>query len=191
VKVPSIKATAFQTVADDIQRHLEKGRLSRDRLEAELEASDLVWIDEKLPATAWVPIDSYARSVELLARLEAPGRREAYLVRRGERSAERLSNLGIYSQLDATTENLGIRVGHIIVTVSQAIYNFTHWVFEPREDEGFSIRVEDAAAFPEVSRFATQGFIQYVSRRSSGRDTRVVSQRPSPDLVVYRSTRNL
>jgi hypothetical protein len=183
---PSIKATAFQSVADDLQRLLEQGRLSRDELEASLEAGDLPFVDEKLAPTAWIPIATYARAVELLARIEAPGRREAYLVERGERAAERLAALGIYSQLEATTERIGQRIGHMIVSLAGAMYNFSAWRYEPQgEERGFAIHVEDAAAMPEVSRFATQGFIQYVATRANGHPTRVASRRPAPDTITF------
>ena len=91
MQAPAIKATAFQAVVDDLQRLLDDGRLSRERLETSLEAHDLALLDEKQSPTAWIPIDTYERAVELLARVEAPGDREAYLVSRGERSAERLA----------------------------------------------------------------------------------------------------
>jgi hypothetical protein len=188
VQAPAIKATAFQTVVDDIQRLLDEGRLSRDRLEASLEAGDLALLDEKHGPTAWIPIGTYERAVELLARVEAPGQREAYLVRRGERSAERLAALGIYSQLDATADNLGTRVGRMIVTVSGAIYSFGRWHFEVGKEFGeFTIRVEDAAAMPEAARFATQGFVQAIASRVARAPRRITSERPRLDLVLFRS----
>lgn len=183
---PSIKATAFQSVADDLHRLQDEGRLSQDAVEASLEAEDLAFVDAKLPATAWVPIGTYARAVELLARTEAPDRSEAYLIERGERSAERLAALGIYSQLDATTERLGQRIGHMIVSLARAIYNFSDWRYEAHgEDQGFAIYVQNAGDLPEVSRLATQGFIQHVASRAGGRPIRVASHRPAPDTIVY------
>jgi hypothetical protein len=188
VKVPSLKATAVQSVADDVERLLASGRLSREQLEARLEAEDLRYLEEKLSPTTWVPLATYGRLIELLIAAEGQGQREAYLIRRGERSAERLSSLGIYSQLDATTENLGNRIGTLVVTVAQAIYNVGRWSYEPAPTEhGFVIRVHDAAALPEISRLATQGFVQYVARRVSGQPLRVISERPTPDLVVFRA----
>jgi hypothetical protein len=188
VQAPAIKATAFQSVVDDVQRLLDEGRLSRERLEASLEAADLAILEEKQGPTAWIPIGTYERVVELLARVEARGEREAYLVRRGERSAERLAALGIYSQLDATAENLGTRVGRMIVTVSGAIYSFGSWHFEVGEAYGeFTIRVEEASAMPEAARFATQGFVQAVATRVARTPRRIASERPRADLVLFRT----
>lgn len=188
MQAPAIKATAFQGVVDDLQRLVAEGRLSRERLEASLEPADLALLEEKHGPTAWIPIGTYARAVELLARVEAPDGREAYLVRRGERSAERLAALGIYSQLDATADNLGTRVGRMIVTVSGAIYSFGTWHFEVGEAYGdFTIRVEDAAAMPEAARLATQGFVQAVATRVARAPRRISSERPRPDLVLFRT----
>jgi hypothetical protein len=189
VAEPSIKATTFQKVADDLRELVAKGDVSRGEIEARLPAADLAWLDASHPPTAWIPIATYERAVELLAQLEAPDRREAYLIERGTQAAERLSALGIYAQLDATTKHLGARIGGIIVSVARMIFNFGEWRFEPLRDGEFEIRVEDAAAMPEVARLAVQGFVQYVARRATGTAMQVSSQRPRPDLVVIRGTR--
>ena len=61
---------------------------------------------------------AYRRAVEWLADLKAPGNREGYLVTRGQRSAERLSTLGSYSQLDATTENMATHASGFAIAVT-------------------------------------------------------------------------
>jgi hypothetical protein len=190
VSVPSIKGTAFQSVHDDLHRLLESGRLSRERLELALGVDDLRVLDEKVAPAAWYPIDGYARMVELLVEIEARGRRREYLIERGTRAAERLSAAGIYQQLDASAEGMGPRVGHVILTLASVIYNFTRWSYESGEVRGdFTIRVDDAESFPEVSRFATQGFIQYVATRVSAAPVRVESDRPTLDRIVYSAKR--
>jgi hypothetical protein len=184
---PSIKGTTFQKVVDDLRELVEEGLLSFEKIEARLEAADLAYLEKKISPTEWVPIDTYERGVELLAATRAPGRREAYLVERGAQAAERLASLGIYSQLDATTENMGPRIGHMIITVARAIFNFGEWHFEPGENGGFRMRIDDAEALPEVGRFAVQGFTQYVANRASGFPVRVSSDRPSRDVVLFRA----
>lgn len=188
---PSIKGTTFQKVVDDLLELVERRRLTRRQIEARLETEDLAYLDEKVSPAAWIPIGTYARAIELLAERHAPSQRQAYLVERGVQAAERLASLGIYSQLEATTENLGPRIGHMIVSLAGAIFSFGRWRYEPGENGGFSIRVEDAAALPEVARFTVQGFVQHVASRASGLPMRVLSDRPSPDVVVYRGLRAL
>lgn len=186
VEAPAIKGTAFLSAHADVNRLVEEGRLSRDDLELRLAADDLRILDEKVAPAAWYPIACYERLVELLADLEGAGSRETYLVGRGTRAAERLSAAGIYQQLDASIESWGPRVGRIIITLSSLMYSFTRWSFATGDRPGhFEIRVEDAADFPEASRFATQGFIEFVAQRTVGAPVRVRSRRPAPDLVIY------
>lgn len=187
-RAPSIKGTAFQSAPEDLLRLLDEGRISRDALEARLSAEDLAILDAKVHASSWYPIASYARLVELLAEIEAPVDREHYWAERGARAAARLADAGIYQQMQVSAEKLGKRVGHFAITLSQLMYNFGSWHYalEPSEEDRFSVEVRDAAAFPEVSRFATQGFIEWVATRIAGRPFRVESERRRPGLVVFR-----
>lgn len=189
VAVPSIKGTAFQSVHDDVHRLLAEGRLSRSALEVRLEAADLAILDEKVIPSSWYPIASYARMVELLVDLEAGGRREEYLIERGERAGARLAALGIYQQLELSLDRVGATVGKLGASLSGAIYNFTRWRYEAADLGSFTIMVEEAEAFPEVSRFTTQGFIAYTAERISGRPTQVTSERPAPQRVLFHGNR--
>jgi hypothetical protein len=189
-KVPSIKATGFQSAADDVNRLVESGRLPRAELEARLPAGDLAYLDKALAATTWVPIESYRRIVEILVDLEANGSPEAYLHARGQRAGARLHKLGAYRQFEASTETWGRRVGKVSVTLSSVLYNFTKWNFESVDDDGsFLIVVDEASAFPEVMRFVSQGFIEYTSRAVTKGDERVTSRRPTPDRIEFRGRR--
>jgi hypothetical protein len=47
------------------------------------------------------------------------------------------------------------------------------------------IEVSEAAALPEVSRWAAQGFLEYTTSRLSGVATRVTSERPGPDRMGF------
>jgi hypothetical protein len=187
VKVPSIKGTAFESVFDDVHRLLAEGRLSREELEVALTAEDLSILEQKISPATWYPIASYARLIELLIQKEASGSSESYLLKRGARAAERMSQAGIYQQLHLSSERIGVRVGHIITSVAGAIYNFTRWHFEALGPREFTIRVDEASEFPDVSRFATQGFIERISTHTAGTPMRVVSERPSPDVILYRA----
>jgi hypothetical protein len=183
---PSIKGSAFQSAPEDLRRLLASGRLDRERLEAALEADDLRILDEKIDPTAWYPIASYARMVELLADTEARGSRIEYLLERGRRAAERLSAAGTYQQLDASTAQLGARVGKVVVTIAQLMYNFSRWSYESVADGDFEILVEDARLFPEVGRYTSQGFIERASSRVADRPIAVESERKTPDRIVFR-----
>ena len=185
-QVPSIKATGFQSASDDLARLIQAGHIGRRQVEARLEPDDLRYLDKQLAATTWVPIAIYARVIEILVELEANGRPEAYLHGRGVRSGERLHKAGLYRQFQASTETWGDRVGKIVTTMATVLYNFTRWNFEAGAEHGlFTITLDDAVDFPEVSRFATQGFIEYTSRVITGGKERVRSERPTPDRIIY------
>lgn len=186
MSVPSIKGTAFQSAQEDVNRLVAEGALSRQLVELRCEPGDLAILDGKINPSAWYPIDAYVRLVELLIEKQAPGNPEGYLHERGVRAAERLAAAGIYPQLEASSERLGMRVGRFVTTLSSAIYNFTRWRYDVAESgDAFDIFVEDAAGFPNVARFTAQGFIEAAARRISGERVRVTSERATPDRIVF------
>ncbi len=184
---PSIKGTAFQSAHDDVHALLARRALTRAELELALEARDLRLLDEKISPASWYPMDSYDRLLCLLSDKESKGRREEYLIARGMKAGDRIAASGIYQQLDTTTEALGIRAGKIVITVAGMIFNFTSWHFERERATlgNFSIRVEDAADFPEVARLTTQGFIQNAATRIVGRPMLAMSERPLPSRILF------
>jgi hypothetical protein len=188
-QVPSIKATGFQSAADDLARLIEAGRISRQEVDGRLRADDLRFLGKQLAATTWVPIDVYSRVVDILVELEAGGSAELYLHNRGVRAGQRLHKAGLYRQFDASTETWGNRVGKIATTMASVLYNFTRWSFELGEGRTWQIVVDEAREFPEVARFTTQGFIEYTSRAVSGGKEVVRSERVSRDRLVYKGER--
>ena len=194
--VPSIKGTAFQSVVEDLCRLREAGRLSEDALEARLEAEDLRLLDAKVLPGLWYPLASYGRLTELLMELEGGGRVE-YVVARGARAAERLFAAGLYQQLvrgdaigaskRAKSERWTEHEANLMTSLAGAIFSVSRWryVTDPAVPGTSRIEVSEAEALPEVSRWAAQGFIEYTSSRLSGVTTRVTSERPSPDRIVF------
>lgn len=187
---PSIKGTAFQAVPLDLLSLVEGGVLSREELEVRLAPEDLEILEAKIHPSSWYPIASYTRMVELLADCGAPHDREGYCTERGRRAAQRLAESGIYQQLAASSEKLGARIGHFSITLAQVLYNFGRWRYEVGGDPGsFSIEIGDAAHFPEVARWATQGFVEVTASRIAGVPMRVESRRPQPDRIVFSGRR--
>jgi hypothetical protein len=183
---PSIKATGFQSAADDLARLVAAGRVSRAELEARLPKEDFAYLDRTLAASSWVPIATYARVCDLLLELEGGSDARAYFRARGRRAGERLHRAGLYKQFDASVETWGKRAGMIATTMSGVLYNFTRWTFATKEGRRpFEITVDDAREFPEYLRFVSEGFIEYVSRHmSEGRGVHVSSERVTPDRIV-------
>jgi hypothetical protein len=194
--VPSIKGTAFQSVVEDLRRLRETGRLSEEALEARLAAEDLRLLDEKVLPGLWYALASYERLTELLMQVEGGGQ-IAYVVARGARAAERLFAAGLYQQLArgdeigaekrANNERWSEHEANLMTSLAGAIFNVSRWRFvgDPNGTGTSRIEVSEAAALPEVSRWAAQGFVEYTTSRLSGLTTRVTSERPAPDRIVF------
>jgi hypothetical protein len=50
--------------------------------------------------------------------------------------------------------------------------------------------VTAAREFPDVLRYMGQGVVEFLATRVQGRAVEIVSQRPAPDLVVFRTPRS-
>lgn len=193
---PAIKGAAFQAVVTDVQALLEAGRVTREVLEARLEAEDVRVLEEKVIPSSWYPIETYRRLTELLLAVEGGGRPQ-YVVERGARAAERLFRAGLYHQLRFGDERALLlkrggdtwtqHDGALMATLAGAIFNFSRWRFEVIDVKRRAYRVvaSEASALPEVARLAAQGFIQYISTRLTGAPARVTSGRTGAGEVVF------
>ena len=193
---PSIKGTAFQAVAADLARLVQSGRVSREAVEARLEAEDLRLLEDKILPGLWYALGSYRRMTELLWELEG-ARKPAYLIARGARAAERLFEAGLYQQMQRGEEIGAERRsrgeswtefdGNLMTSLAGAIFNVSRWRYRkhPEDPNVNRIEVTEATELPDVSRLAAQGFIEYTASRLTGVTVRVTSERPTPDRIVF------
>ena len=184
-----VKGTAIESVIADVNRLVDEGRLSRDALEARLPAGDLQLLETKIVPALWYPYGSYGRLMELLFEVEGR-RRTEYLVERGRRAADRVRATGLYAQLKGNWSNWGDRVGTILATLGPAMYKDTQWRISIHGvAEGamsFRLEVDCPAEFPDVCRWPTQGFIEYVARMYAGDvRLRMTSERVSAERMVF------
>ena len=186
--VPSIKATGFQSAADDLAKLVAAGRLTRRQLEKRLEPGDLVYLDKQLAASSWVPIETYARVLDLLTELEGGGDVGAYLRGRGKRAGARLHKLGLYGQFEANIETWGVKVGAITATMGAVLYNFTKWSFEADPEAGaFETTLSEAPNYPDALRLVGEGFIEYLAENLlPDHKVEVTSERVAADKIVFR-----
>jgi hypothetical protein len=183
-----VKGTAIESVVADVKRLVEESRISRDELEARLAPQDLEILEEKILPSNWYSLGSYGRLTEIL--FEREGRRRTdYLLERGRRAAERIQKAGLYAQFTADKERWGERVGKLLVSLGPAIYKDTEWSYEispEGEKLRYQIDVTIPAEFPDLCRYQTQGFVEYVTRHFSPIPLQVSSERMSPTLMRFR-----
>ena len=184
----AIKGMAGAAIAADVLRLLDEGVLSREALEARLEAADLLILDAKVQVAQWYPLASFARLLEVLMEAEGGGDPE-YVVERGRRAAQRLQASGIYSQLSANRETWGDQVGSIMATLGPGLYRDSEWRFELLEggsSRPFRSEATVSADFPDLFRYSTQGFIHFLTDVVADVPYRVTSERPSATQLVFR-----
>jgi hypothetical protein len=183
---PSIKGTVFQTVVDDVKALVDRKAVSRESLEARLQAGDVRILDSKIEGARWYPMDSYGRMIELLRDVEGRADPRQYLLQRGMRAANRLIDLGLYRQIEKQAGQPLAKVGDAMITLSTNMYNFSIWSFASDPDgKTHRLEVVEAAAFPEVSRIVVEGFIDALTTRGMKIKARVSSARPAPDRILF------
>jgi hypothetical protein len=193
---PSIKGTALAAVVTDLQQLVASGRIAREAVEARLAAEDLRLLDDKVLPGLWYPLGSYARMAELLWEVEGEND-PAYLVARGARAAERLFEAGLYQQMQRG-EAIGAEKrergeawtefdGNLMASLAGAIFNVSRWRYRRHPEDASLSRLEvtEADALPEVSRWAAQGFVEYMASRLTGVRVQATSERPSPSRIVF------
>ena len=183
--VPSVKGSIFVSVVQDLNAAIEEGRLAPEDLEAHLDAKDRGLMQSVVTPVSWLPVATYGRMLELLARVEGGKQREAYLRGRGSRAAERLLS-GTYESFDAGPGKWGIWVGEMMVGIASVLYNFTRWSFSEVGPESWEIVVAEAEHFPDAAAHTAHGFLDWYIERSSNGRIRSSLSRPAPDRLVFR-----
>jgi hypothetical protein len=207
--VPSIKGSIFKGVIDDLVRLQREGQVSQDEVDAQLATEDLALLEGEVSAAAWYPMESYARLMELLGDVEGAGK-DSYFVERGRASARRLMASGLYQQLAFLSrweETIGsqgsgqsaliagyARNLRMVSSLASGIYNVGKWMVEPDPEHAgrVCIAVREARAYSEPMRLAIEGFLNECARAAREELAHLhVSERPSPDLMLFRMTRDI
>jgi len=203
VAVPSVKGSVFVAIVEDVQKLLAAKRVKREELGRWLEPRDVAVVDAPVHAHEWYDVRIYARLSELLRDVEGGGRNE-YLQKRGERTAKRLLDAGLYAQLDylkaasfgrksdpsERTAALGRDLART-TTLSAAILNFGQWAAkpDPLNPKRWIMEVSGARDYPDALAWASCGFSNQLSRVKSQPDL-WSWERPEPDRIVFRMTRD-
>jgi hypothetical protein len=206
---PSVKGSIFKGVIDDLVRLVEKGRVSQGQVDARLAAEDLAFLETEINPAAWYPMESYARLMQVLGEIEGGGK-DSYFVERGRASARRLMASGLYQQLAFLSrwdEAIGstrstpsaliesyARNLRMVMSMASGIYNVGKWAVEPDPEHPgrVSIAVREASLYSEPMRLAIEGFLNECGRAArEGLVQLYTSERPSPDLLLFRMTRDI
>jgi hypothetical protein len=185
---PSVKGTIFAAVVGELNGYLAEGVIQREELDTACKPEDPEFLDREIAIASWYPIDTYGRYLRFLCDRFGGGRRE-YLMEGGRKSAQRVVDMGVYSQLDDRTEHWENRVGRVLVTLGGSFYNFGKWVWKGDGNERFRIEVEDVAAMPEEAAVRAHGFVEHLTCRAAGRRVRLAYDRPWPSRIVFSAER--
>ena len=201
---PSIKGSAITSTVEDVQKLVQTGVLSETELERRLTRDGLALVRQPIAAAQWYDMRAVTSVAELLWDVEGRGDPE-YMRRRGEETAERLLQGGLYSQLEFLKRlNLDQHTSpearfkafgrdlRLINTLSGSIFNFGLWTSRPDpEHEGhYLIEIQEATALPIPTSLATEGFLNRIMKEIR-ESARWRLERPRKDLVVYRMDRPL
>jgi len=199
---PCIKGTGIASLVEDMRKLISDGGISQRDVEARLTAEDLALLEEPTAPSQWYDIHSYRRLTELLRDVEGEGRDE-YVRERGRARGKKLIEAGLYQQMEylgrsrvkrtmdpkSRFEAYG-RDLKLFVTLSQSLLNFSTWTVVPDPDHGdrYRIEVRDAADFPDVLGWASEGVIDAMAE-VHGLAGLWRWERIAPDFVVYRMLR--
>jgi hypothetical protein len=166
--------------------HRESGKLADDVIEARLERDDQEMLDQRIATTLWYPIDSYDRIMLLLREVEG-GMGDEWWIQFGEEHAEELLLFRPVQVMLRGARGFGSRAGIALIKLSTLYFNFGTWSFDGEGLESFTAKVQDATPMSDPCRLIVLGFIRYLVRKFVGHDVTIVSERPSKDVIIYRT----
>lgn len=178
----SIKGSAFQSVQTDLLRLVDQGQLDLDEISPELTAKDREWLDAFVTPVSWMPIVTYGRLLEVLARAEGGDDPVDYLRGRGREAGKRLLG-GAYQGFARASDRLDLKGVQIVVGVARLLYDFMQWEARALANGSFEILVRDAKEFPTAALHTAEGFLELYGELTSSRRPEVSSTRPSADTI--------
>jgi hypothetical protein len=183
----SVKGSAFLSVQGDVLRLIDEGRIDLDEVDSGLTEKDRGLLDMLVTPVSWVPIASYARCLELLARTEGADDPIGYLRNRGREAGRRLLG-GAYQGFAKASGGLDLKGVQIFTGIARMIYDFMRWEARALPGGSIEIVISDARAYPDAALHAAEGFLELFGELTSGKRPLVESSRPTRDTVSIRVT---
>lgn len=183
----SVKGSAFVSVQADVLRLIDEGRIDVEEVDAGLTEKDRGLLDTLITPVSWVPIASYARCLELLARAESPEDPIAYLRHRGREAGKRLLG-GAYQGFAQVSGGLDLKGVQIFTGIARMIYDFMKWDTRAGASGVVEIVISEARDYPDAALHAAEGFLELFGELTSGQRPQIESSRPNPHTVLIRVT---
>jgi hypothetical protein len=190
--------------AEALVKLLDTRRVDDRTLRLRFLPGELELLQGWIHPTGWYDIALYTRLLEFL-RDEAGDGDEQYLVAAGRRTAEHMIRAAVYPEFEflrrlessgrATAPERFVAFGRDLrqlITVHETMLDFApnQVIRDPEHADRYVIEHVDAAAYPEVLCWTTQGFCNRMAEEH-GAPELWYWQRPSRELVWYRMRRPL
>ena len=192
-KQPSVKGNLLVGAVVAVRRLRDQGRVSAEQLAARLSGAALELIDQKIDFAGWYPVAAFCELLDV--DWEVAGNRDPEFMRQGgAHTADRLLDRDIYQQLDyaqraerAHSRDALVRQARLITTITGTLYNFLEVEVrvDPERPDQLEIHYRNAAEYSEALRYTTEGFMDRINRLH-GSSRSWTSERPRPDLVIFR-----
>lgn len=195
----SIKGSIVASHAEVLNKYLADSRPSDAALGRYFHPGDLDLLAEPIDKTEWYDIRFYERMMLFLR--DFPGRGDnQYLVKAGNRSADNLIQAGIHLQFKYLQRTQHVELTdprerfmafgrdlRLLTTISSSILNFARSSVreDPEHAHRWVIEHAEAADYPEILCWTTQGFCNRMAAEHSASDL-WRWERPQPDLVEFR-----
>lgn len=200
--VASIKGSVFSAVAEDVNKLLAAGDVSRDEARRWLQAVDFELLGAEISIASWYDVRAYDRMNLLLRDVAGHGSNE-FLREKGRETARRLLKGGLYSQLEYLQRTQVARASDSrerfaafgrdlrrLTTISSSILNFSRWTSkpDPERDAHYVIEVSEAKDFPETLCWRSDGFVNGMATEHGAPDLWEWERRSS-DQILFRMKR--
>jgi hypothetical protein len=192
---PCVKGNTLAVLIEETQGLLASGALRPAQLRS-LPQQVRELVEHGVLSNEWYPVNHYSRLGDFLCANVERGRKD-YLRELGVKDFERLRRARTYRQLDYlgqldTGRDLGTKLqdSRLIISLMNSIFNFSRWApaRDPKSPSHLVIQVTEAEHIPEVFRFLTEGFQTAMNRVIKPTARAVISERPEPSVIIFRST---
>jgi hypothetical protein len=181
-----VKGLCIGDVAASLEAALERGELSRERVEAELEAEDLAILDAKVDPDLWYPVAAMGRMLRLLLDLNGGGSPEQVQVAARASSSLYLERPS-FREVVGEARRRGEKGGDLLLALPRSLFGFGRWRLEAEAAPGGHPRVvfEEGGALPDLVASSTAGVMEGAMSIVSGSEMRVRVERPAPDRLHF------